>query len=177
VSLASLIIGVIAIIAAVLVGYCQWKTTQKSLVVTVKKAIPKVGTRVRIDERQKNPSGFPAFYYLILTIYNDGELPAKQLKGHCKLHSSTKSVQERDIPFQLDSLGPSSPYELEALWLLDGLSGAAIDLKGNGAENIGFNVDIEFECFGIPENVPQRYSAQYKYDPQSRQIVRIQSHA
>lgn len=167
-NVASFIIGVLALVTGYILGYWQGKTAQRALNLSVTKAVPKVGTRLKIDKRQENPAGFPPFYYLIATVYNEGELPAKQLKGHCKLYSPTNDVQERDIPFEREFLG-SSPHELEAQKIV----GTTVDPGMRGEQEIRFNVDIEFEYLGIPDDQPQQYSAKYAYDNKSRQLIRI----
>ncbi len=171
-NLVSLIVSVVTALIGYALGYRQGKISQRALDLSIVKAAPKVGTTVRIDKRQENPPAFPPFYYLVATIYNEGELPAKQLKGHCKLHSPVKSVQERDIPFNREFLG-STPYELESFRLDSGISGTPIDIGASGGQNIRFNVDVEFEYFGIPDDAPQHYSAKYQYNNQRRQLERI----
>ena len=48
-----------------------------------------------------------------------------------------------------------------------------IDIGASGGQNIRFNVDIEFQYFGIPDDVPQHYSAKYQYDHQRQQLEGI----
>jgi hypothetical protein len=169
VNLVSLIINVCVALVGYILGYRQGKTAQRALDLSVTKAVPKVSTRVRINKRQEESRAFPPSYYLIATIYNEGELPAKQLKGRCKLYSATNDIQEHDIPIETEFLGPSSPLELEAQRIV----GTTVDPGMRGDQNIRFNVDIEFEYLGIPDDKPQKYSARYAYDNQSRQLVRV----
>jgi hypothetical protein len=151
-------------------GYWQGKTARSALNLNVRKAAPKIGTTAQINKRQVNPPAYPPFYYLVMTIYNEGELPAKQLNGHCKLLSPNKAVKECNIPISRDFLG-SSPYEMEICRLEDGIGGSTIDIGGSQGQHVRFNV--EFEFFGISEEKPEPYSAKYEYDPKSRQLVRI----
>ena len=151
-------------------GYRQATIAKRSLDLSVSKAEPKIGTSVKLDQRQINPPAFPPFCYMVATIYNEGELAARNVKGHCRLHSSTKSVKEHDIPFERDFLG-SAPLLLESHRLDNGISGMSIDLNTSG-QGLQFDVDIEFEYFGMSAHVPQRYSAKYRFDSKSRQMLK-----
>jgi hypothetical protein len=171
VNLVSVIIGAASLIVVYIFGYWQGRSAQRSLDLSVIKATPKVGTAVRIDKRQENPPAFPAFYYLIATIYNEGELPAKQLKGYCRVYSATKGVTEHNIPIEREFLG-TTPSELELCRLEDGISGSTLDIGTQAGKNIRFNVDIDFSYFGVEDDIPERYSAQYEYDNNGRQMKR-----
>jgi hypothetical protein len=171
---ALVMIALLGMFATYLFGFWQGRTSKRSFDLSVTRAVPKVGTSVKVYKRQENPPGFPAFYYMIATIYNEGELPAKQVKGHCKLHSATKSVKENNIPFEREFLG-SSPCQLESHRIDDGISGMSVDLEAVSAKNIRLNVDIEFTYFGIPDDKQHRYAATYEYEHKSRQFVRISS--
>jgi hypothetical protein len=166
------LIGVVTFVIGSILGYWQGKSAQRTLDLIVTKAVPKIGTTIRIDKRQENPSNYPPFYYLIATIYNEGELPAQQLKGYCRVYSSEKSVREQSIPIARELLGTSSPCELELGRLESGISGMALNLGADDGENARFNVDIQFNYSGI-QNTPQHYSANYEYDHKSRQIIKI----
>jgi hypothetical protein len=164
--LAGLIIAGIAVGVAYGVGYWQGRSAQKALDLSITKAIPKLGSDVKINKRQENSRAFPPFYYLVATIYNEGELPAKQLHGHCKLFSPENESQQRNIPINRDFLG-SAPFELEA-GRLD-----ALFIDPDRPSDARFDVDIEFEYFGIPDDKPQRYTAKYRYDNKSGQMNKI----
>lgn len=169
---ASIVVSIISLAVGYFLGYWQGKTAQKSYDLSLSKAIPKVGTSVKIDKRQENPGGFPPFCYLVLTIYNDGELPAKQVKGHCRIYSPAKSVEEVDIPFHRDFLG-SSPYKLESQRLNNGIGAMPLDVTGTLGQNVRLNVDIDLEYLGIPDGKPQYYSAKYSYDKNSGTMLKV----
>ena len=132
----NLIIGLLSLIVGYVFGYRQGKIAQAALDLSITKAIPKIGTAIKIDKRQENPSAFPPFYYLVVTIHNEGELPAHQLKGNCRLYSLTKGVKERNIPIERELLG-ASPYELESVRLEDGISGMTLNIGGPGEKISG----------------------------------------
>ena len=129
------------------IGYIQISIMKQEHDLNVTKATPKIGTSVKIDKRQINPPAYPPFCFLVASIYNEGELPAKQVNGHCKLVSPTKAVKEYSIPISREFLG-SSPCELEICRLENGISGMTVDIGGVEGQNIRFNVDIEFGSLG-----------------------------
>src|SRR6266478_3262719 len=133
-NLAVPIISALAVLVAFLayrVGYRQGKTAQRALDLNVSKAIPKIGTSVKIDKRQEQPPAFPPFYYLVATIYNEGELPAKQLKGQCKLFSPINDVKQHTIPIDREFLG-SKQYELNPCRL----EGTTVEVGMDGRQDI-----------------------------------------
>jgi len=154
---------------AVLVAFLAYRVGRRQWNLGVAKAIPKVGTWVRIDKRQEQSTAFSPSYYMVATIYNEGELPAKQLKGHCKLFSPINEVKQHTIPIIREFLG-SAPYELEPCRL----EGTTVDVGMDGRQDIRFNVDIEFEFFGIPDDKPQKYSAKHEWDNKNRQMIKIE---
>lgn len=171
--------AIISVVVAVIfgtlgwrIGYTQGKIAQKALDLEFTKAIPKIGTTARIESRQENPPAYPAFYYLVVTIYNEGDLAARQLKGECRVYSATKSVKDREIPIDREFLGRGQ-YELERYRLTHGTSGMTVNLTGLEGENSRFNVDIEFKYSGISDGGPQQYKAQYTYDNKSRQLKKL----
>jgi hypothetical protein len=169
-------LGVAVTLFAALLGYRigrrQVAVASEAHTLSATKAAVKLGTKVHIDKRQENPPGFPPFYYLMATIHNEGELPAKQVNGYWKLYSPTKSIKEQRIPFGADFLG-SSPIQLESHRLDDGISGMSIDLNGIGAQNIRIDVDFELDYVGLTDEQTHHYGARYQYDHASRQMVRI----
>jgi len=126
---------------------------------------PKVGTSLRIQEEQ---AAFPPFYYLTTSIYNEGGLAAKQLNGYWELSSSDNAVKKCEVSIEMDSL-LSTPYQSEPCLL----QGPSVLAAMRGESKIRFQVDIEFDYFGVSKDQPQHYSAKYQYDPESRQMIRI----
>jgi hypothetical protein len=171
-NIATLIVSIITGLGGFIIGYWRGRSAQRALDLSLTKAAPKIGTAIRIDKRQENPSTYPPFYYLVVAIYNEGGLPAKQVKGNCRVYSATKNVKERSVPIERDFLGISSPSELELCRLEDGVSGMTVNLGGRGAENIRFNVDIDFSYFGIEDDTPEQYHAHYEYDYKNQQVRR-----
>ena len=151
------------------IGRLQISFMQKAHDLKVLKAIPKIGASLRIVTEHPNGTSFPYHYSLVATIYNEGNLAAKDLKGNCKLFSPTKQVAESTIPINRDFLGMNHQYELAAC----PVEGATVNNGMIGAAEIRFNMDIEFEYFGLPEDKPQQYAAKYEYDNKSRQMKRI----
>jgi hypothetical protein len=151
------------------IGRIQISFLQRSHELNIVKATPKIGTILRIDERNPNGPAFPTFYFLIATIYNEGDLAAKSLKGNCRLFSPTNQVAERSVQVHRDFLGTTLQYDLAAC----PIEGARVQFGMRGAEEIRFNFDIEFQYFGIPDDKPQQYTAKYEYDSKSHQMIRI----
>lgn len=129
----------------------------------VRPAAPKIGTSMNIQEEEAT---FPPFYYMTTSIYNEGELAAKQLSGHWKLFSPDGAVKECEVSIEMDSL-LSTPYQSEPCLL----QGPRVLAAMSGESKIRFQVDIEFDYFGISKDQPQHYSAQYQYDPRSHQMT------
>jgi len=169
-------LGVAATLFAALVGYHigrrQVAVASEAHTLSATKAAVKLGTEVHIDKRQENPPGFPPFYYLMATVYNEGELPAKQLKGHWKIYSTAKSVKDQLIPVSVDFLG-ASPLKLKSNRLDDGIQGMALDLSGSGAQNLRINADFELYYSEVSNEQVHPYSAHYQYDHANGQMVRI----
>lgn len=173
--LAGLIITAVAALAGVggfFIGYRQGKIAQAALDLSLAKAVPKVGTTAEIGKRQENPSNFPPFYYVIVTLYNEGELPAQQLDGECRIYSVPKGVKERIIPIKREFLGVT-PYQLESYRIESAFSGMTLNLGGQEGQSIRFNVDIEFEYVGSSNDPLNHYRAKYEYDPKTKQLVKI----
>ncbi len=148
------------------IGYKQAKIAARTLDLSVARASPKIRVEIEIDQSQEHSAGIAPCYYLVSRICNEGELPVKQLKGKCKLFSPVNKSQEHVIPISLKLLG-TTPLELDAV-RLDGLF-----IDTNRPSDALFHVDIDFEYFGIPDDKPQRYSAQYVYDQKSLKMVKV----
>jgi hypothetical protein len=146
-------------------GFIQIKLMREANALSTLKSIPKIETILHIDKRQVNPSSFAPFYCLVSTIHNHGELPAKQLKGYCKVFSPTNPSQQFTIPIDIELLG-TPPRKLSE-YRLDG-----IFIDSQRPQAARFNVDVEFSYLGgFPKEQSQHYSAKYEYDPQNEQFV------
>jgi hypothetical protein len=166
-------LGVAATLVAAFVahrnGRIQISFMRREHELSIAKAMPKVGTTVRIDEKNPHGPAYPIFYSLVATIYNEGDLAAKNLKGHCKLFSPTNDIGERSVQINRDFLGMALQYEVAPC----PIEGVKVRQGMMGAEEIRFNLDIEFEYFGIPDDQPQQYAAKYQYDNKTHQMIRI----
>ncbi|HXN99285.1 MAG TPA: hypothetical protein VN881_09450 [Candidatus Acidoferrales bacterium] len=107
-------------------------------------------------------------YVLVTSIYNEGDLAAKQLKGNCDI-SCSESIQNRSVLISRDFLG-GSPYELEVqeFW------GPNITRAIN-AHEVSINCDIQFSYTGLDEHTPENYTAKYQYDKKLGQMERVHS--
>src|SRR5207249_613012 len=110
---------------------------------------------------------FPPYFYLVATIYNEGELAARKLKGKCRLFSPINEISECNIPIYRDFLG-AAPYELEAIRII----GTTVSSALMGNTMISMCVEFDFEYFGLVDGKPVKYHAKYQYDHQNRQFVR-----
>lgn len=153
----SLVLNVLVGLLGYLLGYRQAKTAARQLDLDMLKAAPKVGSTVRIEPKRE-ASHVPESYYLVVTIYNEGEFAAKQLKGECKLFSPINDIEEHILPIGRDFLG-ATPYELEPCRLV----GSKVINAMRGHYGISLNVDIEFQYFGLADDKPLQYTAKYEH--------------
>lgn len=130
------------------------------------KASPRIGTAMRIDRRQEPSASDAPSYYLVPVIHNQGELPAKDLKGRCRVFSPVHKSQERIIAIRQEILD-ASPLELDG----GRLDGFLID--ANRPHDALFHVAIDIEFRGVPGKKPQRYSARYAFDQKSLQMIKV----
>ncbi len=167
---AALAVAAVLVTAYVMhrIGRIQISFMHKGHDFNLQKGIPKIGSSVRLEERR--PQGYVRRYFLITTIYNEGEFPAANLNGHWNL-SCSQSGHDRTIPISADYLGKIPPYELEA----QELKGQAITDAIKSGEQLTINVDVEFEYFGTPENQPKKYAAKYQYNPKQKQMIRVEN--
>jgi hypothetical protein len=132
----------------------------------VTKASPKIATTMRIDQRQEDSAGAAPSFYLVPVIQNQGELPARQLKGRCRVFSPVHKSQERIIPIRQEILG-ASPFELDGVRL----DGFLID--ASRPHDALFHAAIDIEYRGISGDKPLRYSARYAFDQKSLQMIKV----
>jgi hypothetical protein len=151
------------------VGFIQITIMRQAHQLNIAKAMPKIGTSLTIDKRQEHSAAFGPSYYLIATIYNEGDLPAQQLKGHCKLFSPINEIKQQDIPIDRELVGRTSPYKLEERRI----EGTSVDAAFRSGQHIRINVDIEFDFLSIPDDRPQHYSAKYEYDNKGQQMIKV----
>jgi hypothetical protein len=159
-------IALVGMFGTYLFGFWQGRTSKRTFDLTVAKALPKVGVILMLDKRQVNPPAFPPFYFLIARVYNEGELPARQLNGKCRLFSPANQLKEQAIPIAYDFLGATA-HEIQSQ-RIDGVDGPI-----RGEQSIDMRVEIDFDYVGIPDNKTQHYHADYKYDNQSGQFLKV----
>lgn len=135
---------------------------------TFVKSSPVIDSVVRLISGQVNPGGYRPFQYVVTSIHNYGDLPARNLQGNCRIYSPAIAITQYDIPIRRDALGPS-PYEFAEFQLV----GVRVDEIIQHGGEISIHVDIEFDYFGISEDQPKHYSAHHRYDPHSKQMVKI----
>jgi len=163
---ALVIIALLGMFATYLFGFWQGRTSKRTFDLSVTKAMPKVGVTLTLDKRQINPPAFPPFYFLIARIYNEGELPARQLNGKCRLFSPANQLKEQVIPIAHDFLG-ATPHNIQSN-RVDGIDGPI-----RGEQDIDMRVEIDFNYIGIPDDKTKSYNANYKYDKQSGQFLKV----
>jgi hypothetical protein len=146
------------------VGRIQISLMQRSHELNVKLASCKIGTDVKIDRRAPNASR-PDIrrWFLVTTIYNEGDCAAKQIEGNWNLSCFDPS-QNRLMPISIDFLG-ATKVELP----LQHLGDTAITQAQSSGE-FWVNVDIQFSYLGLDENTPEHYTAKYQYNKQQRQM-------
>jgi hypothetical protein len=165
---AILLITALAGWLAFVVTWEQLRAANRQLALNVSMAAPKIGTSMKIDKRYENGPNFPMSYYLMASIYNAGQFPAKKLNGKCTLLSATNEVQQRVIPIEWEFLGPLS-YDLERC----SIEGPTFSASMRNGTHVNFGVNIEFDYLALPDDKPQHYSEQYRYDSKSQQLLRV----
>jgi len=167
----SLITALVALFAAYIaqrIGLLHFGVAQKQYDLNLLKSAPIIDSTVRITEKPVDGRAYHPWHFVVASIYNHGDLAAKQLKGHWRMYSPDKIIEERTIPVVRDAPG-SSPYEFEPIRI----TGENVDRAMAGDGRFTMNVDIELDYFGISKDQPQHYSARYQYDAKSRDMVRI----
>lgn len=146
-------------------GWIQITLMREQNALNREKALPKLEAVLRLVKRQENSSAFPPFYYVSIILHNHGELPAKQLKGTCKLFSPSNPSHEITIPIAAEFLG-SSPRDLE----LERLDRVFIDPQRPKAARINVEIDFSYVA-GFPEEKNEKYHAKYEYDAEREQFL------
>jgi hypothetical protein len=165
IGIASVLVTLFGIYIGQRMGLWQFAIASKAHNLNVRRAVPKLGTALRIEPSQEgDPIFFAPCQYLIISIYNAGELAATQLYGYCKLSSPSNSVKQSSIPIAREFLDSTGPYELEP-WLIEWTTATW--------NQVAFNVDIEFDYFGLSPDKPEHYKATHHFDQESRRFVII----
>ncbi len=163
VMMAGVLVTLLAIYIGQRMGFLQLTLARNVHALNVTRSRPKIGTEVRLEIEEPYSMNHPGSRYLMMTIYNAGELAATQLNGYCKLSSPDESIQEFTIPIVREFLDSVRPYDLEPK-RLEWIKGFWNETR--------FNVNIEFDYFGLPSDEPEHYSASYHFDHESNCFVK-----
>lgn len=147
------------------IGRLQIKFMRHAHELNVQLATCQIGSKCRIESRAVNNRPFSR-YWLLISLYNTGQLAATKLKGNCTVVCSD-SVHDRQIPVTVDSLGNTMPHELEPQEFCGNTITQAIR-----SGNFRIDVDIQFEFIGLDDKTPEKYAARYEYSGKQHQMVR-----
>ena len=106
-------------------------------------------------------------YEIVTSIYNAGDLAAKDLKGNWNL-SCSESGCNCSRPVWIDFVSKAFRHDLEPYVFS---SNELTQSISNGKFRI--NVDIHLEFFGLDENERQQYRARYEYSHEHKQMIKI----
>ncbi len=147
-------------------GFLLYWIAKKEHDLNLRKATPVLGSIVQMETRQVLPAAYRPFHYVVTTIHNNGDLPARNVQGEWRMYSPNNAIVELRVPIRRDVLGPEYREEQQ-------LVGSNIDEAVEHRRPIGINVDIDFDYTGISEGGTQHYSARYEYDHKLKQMVQI----
>ena len=141
---------------------------RRSHELNVKLASCKIGTDVRIERRAPNASR-PDIrrWFLVTTIYNEGDCAAQKVHGDWNLSCSEK-IQNRKIPISIEFLG-STKFELPLQDL-----GDTFITQAQSSGKFWAEVDIHLGYTGLDENKPERYTAKYQFAKNSKRMKQVQ---
>jgi len=161
--LVTALLGFIGIAVAYYVGVRQGRAAEKVLALSLRKAVPRINSRMELA-RSSPPNRPDVVRYTVhTTIYNDGELVARDLEGDWKLTAS-HGIQPATNVIRADSLPLSFPFNLE-----HEIAGDVSVLWCD--PQIIFQVDIDVAYLGM-NSEKNSYKATYRYDFQNRKMIR-----
>jgi hypothetical protein len=146
------------------VGWVQISIMREAHALNVSKATPQIGCTIGVGFQQISPAGFNPHAFITVEIYNEGELAARDLQGEWILRAPT--FGKALFPIQRDFLGKCEKHTHTY----------KINESGNWPpHSVPIEVDIEFYYTlpGTPDR--EQYNATYRYDTDSRQMLRIVS--
>ena len=143
-------------------GWIQVSLMRDAHALNIKKATPKIGSRVQIEIGRAEGRLHITGAAIHTKIYNDGDLVARNVEGEWKL-TATEGINKQTYPIRADSLPTFLPFEFKreiigvfsALW-----TKAALVLQ----------VDIELVYLGMDDQ-PCQYHASYIYDFEKQQMI------
>jgi hypothetical protein len=145
------------------VGLVQISIMRQAHSLNVAKAVPQIGCEIIAKKQQDLPTEYNPHIYITVKIYNEGELPVQNLDGQWTLLASKLSENyiskiQRDFLGKCENLSYTHKIQASADWIR-----AAIN----------FDVNIEFTYLVPGEDQQKRYRAQYRYDRESEQLLKI----
>ena len=149
------------------IGRIQISWMRRSHEISAKLAACKIGTSVQLERRAPN-IGRPDIHrwFMVTTIYNEGDCAAQKLHGDWNLSCSEK-FQNRKIPIRVDFLR-ATKFELP----LQDLGDSPIT-QAQSSGKFWAEVDIKFSYLGLDENKPEKYTAKYQFDKNSNQMKQV----
>jgi hypothetical protein len=144
------------------IGWIQIGINRQTLALNVKKSTPRIGSRVELKSAQLVNRPDITRYTIHTTIYNDGDLVAREIKGEWKLTAS-HGIAEASVPVRADSLPSFLSFPLEheiggkysSLWC---------------EPTVIIQVDVDLIYLGLDDK-KETYHATYDYDYKNRKIV------
>lgn len=142
------------------IGWLHFGIMQKAHELNITRATTDVGCTVALE--QHDTPGVPHRPHPVVhvTIYNEGELAARNLRGYWKM---TTAVTRGDFsrPIQKDVLG-KQPFEDISIirdinWSMFGMP---------------MDIEVEFSYIAQPDNRVMHYSGKYRYDAASRTMIK-----
>jgi hypothetical protein len=132
----------------------------QSLALSLKKAAPRIGSRIEI-KRSEGIGGVK--FFLVTTLYNDGDTAASKIDGQWKfiisegLPSAVKTIRMNTLPAFL-------PFHIEHP------IGGHVNNAVFSNPKVRASVDIDLVYFGL-EDAMQTYQISYKYDPEQKAMI------
>jgi hypothetical protein len=160
-ALVLILITLVGIWVAYYVGNRQGRASERAVALSVQRATPKVGSRISLASSIPPKLPDRIRYAVNTTIYNDGDLVARNLEGEWKLTAS-HGIEELTHAIRADSLPASLPLEFE-----HEVSGDTSVLWCD--PKIIFQVNIDLVYLGLSDE-KEHYHATYAYDFRSRQM-------
>lgn len=144
-----------------MLGYKQGKITQKTLDLDIRKATPRICSRVSISDPEII-RGTMLRYTMRTTLYNDGDLVASKVEGTWKLVAS-HSIEKAEKTIRIDSLPSFLPWDFN-----HELSGKTRLIQTD--PTIGIEVHIDIVYLGM-NNQKEAYHTKYRYDPKQKAMT------
>src|SRR5271168_5011024 len=106
-------LGVVATLICALVaqrlGVLQINLMRQAHTLNIVKATPRIGCSVVVDERQVLPQAYRPHLFIVVKLYNEGDLPAEKISGQWKF-LPPDIAKNRVFDMQRDFLGKCEDY-------------------------------------------------------------------